>query len=250
MPLTGNKKIAIITGGASGLGLAATKKFVSEGIQTIIIGRNRENLEQVTAELGELCSYKAFDLSDLDGVPQLITDIAAEYGAIDILVNNAGINLKKHFNEVTDDEFQRVIQTNLNSVFAISREVTKIMIQRGEGCIINISSMAAQYGIPYVIAYTAAKTAIDGMTKAMAVELSPKGIRVNCVAPGFIKTNMSAKALDSDPERKQKVLSRTPMGRLGEPEDVGEAIYFLASDAAKYITGVILPVDGGNSIGF
>jgi NAD(P)-dependent dehydrogenase (short-subunit alcohol dehydrogenase family) len=245
-----NKKIAIITGGASGLGLAATKKFVEQNIKTVIIGRNGENLARVAGELGELCSYKVFDLSNLEGIPGLIADIVTEYGTIDILVNNAGINLKKHFAEVTDEEFNRVVQTNLNAVFAISREAVKIMLGKTEGCIINISSMAAQYGIPYVIAYTAAKTGIEGMTKAMAVELSPKGIRVNCVAPGFIKTNMSAKALDSDPERKQKVLSRTPMGRLGDPEDVAEAVYFLASDAAKYITGVILPVDGGNSIGF
>jgi NAD(P)-dependent dehydrogenase (short-subunit alcohol dehydrogenase family) len=124
------------------------------------------------------------------------------------------------------------------------------MLPKKAGCIINISSMAAQYGIPYVIAYTAAKTGIEGMTKAMAVELSPDGIRVNCVAPGFIATNMSAKALDNDPLRKQKVLSRTPMGKLGLPEDVAEAIYYLSSDAAKYLTGVVLPVDGGNSIGF
>lgn len=250
MSVQKNTKIAVITGGASGLGLAATKKFVDQQIKTIIIGRNQENLARVAGELGELCSYKVFDLSKLNEIPQLIESIVEEYGTIDILVNNAGINLKKKFVEVTDEEFQNVIQTNLNSVFAISREVAKIMIDKAEGAIINISSMAAQYGIPYVIAYTAAKTGIEGMTKAMAVELSPKGIRVNCVAPGFIKTNMSAKALDSDPERKQKVMSRTPMGRLGEPEDVAESIYFLASDAAKYITGVILPVDGGNSIGF
>jgi NAD(P)-dependent dehydrogenase (short-subunit alcohol dehydrogenase family) len=250
MSVPSNKKVAIITGGASGLGLAATQKFVAQGIKTIIIGRNPDNLAKVAAELGELCAYQVFDLGDTAGIPQLINDIVGEYGTIDILVNNAGINLKKHFVEVTDEEFQRVIQTNLNSVFAISREVAKVMLNNGNGCIINISSMAAQYGIPYVIAYTAAKTGIEGMTKAMAVELSPKGVRVNCVAPGFIKTNMSAKALDSDPERKQKVLSRTPMGKLGEPVDVAEAIYFLASDAAKYITGVVLPVDGGNSIGF
>jgi len=215
-----------------------------------MIGRNQDNLAQVAADLGELCEYKVADLSDLNGIPDLIQQITAEYPQIDILVNNAGINLKKHFTEVTDDEFQRVVQTNMNAVFAISREVTKQMLPKGSGCIINISSMAAQYGIPYVIAYTAAKTGIEGMTKAMAVELSPKGIRVNCVAPGFIKTAMSAKALDSDPERKQKVMSRTPMGKLGEPADVAEAVYFLASDAAKYITGVVLPVDGGNSIGF
>jgi NAD(P)-dependent dehydrogenase (short-subunit alcohol dehydrogenase family) len=166
------------------------------------------------------------------------------------LVNNAGINQKKAFTEVTDEDFQRIILTNLTSVFALSREVAKFMLEKKQGCIINISSMAAQYGIPLVISYTAAKTGIEGMTKAMAVELSPNGIRVNCVAPGFIATNMSAKALDSDPQRKAKVMSRTPMGKLGVPEDVAEAIYFLSSDAAKYVTGVILSVDGGNSIGF
>jgi NAD(P)-dependent dehydrogenase (short-subunit alcohol dehydrogenase family) len=245
-----SQKVAIITGGASGLGLATTKKFVAQKIKTIIIGRNEKNLAKVAQELGELCSYKVFDLNCTAAIPQLIVDLVSEYGTIDILVNNAGINLKKDFTEVTDDEFQQVIQTNVNSVFAISREVAKAMIGKKSGSIINISSMAAQYGIPYVIAYTAAKTGIEGMTKAMAVELSPNGIRVNCVAPGFIKTNMSSKALDNDPERKQKVLSRTPMGKLGEPEDVAEAIYFLASGAAKYITGVVLPVDGGNSIGF
>jgi NAD(P)-dependent dehydrogenase (short-subunit alcohol dehydrogenase family) len=124
------------------------------------------------------------------------------------------------------------------------------MEQAGSGVIINISSMAAQYGIPKVIAYSASKSAIEGMTRAMAVELSPKGIRVNCIAPGFIATDMSEKALNGDTERKQKVLSRTPMGRLGDPADIGDAALFLALDGAKYLTGVVLPVDGGNSIGF
>jgi len=243
-------KLAIVTGGASGLGLAATKKLIENNIRTIIIGRNETNLAEVSDALGLLCNYIVFDLGNLKGIPQLVAEINDEYGQIDVLVNNAGINLKKPFTEVTDEEFQEIIQTNLTSVFALSREVVKVMLQTGAGSIINISSMAAQYGIPYVIAYTAAKTGIEGMTRAMAVELSPKGIRVNCVAPGFIATNMSAKALDNDPERKQKVLSRTPMGKLGDPEDVAEAIYYLASDAAKFVTGVILPVDGGNSIGF
>lgn len=250
MSLPNNTRVAIITGGASGLGLASTKKFVQQGITTIMIGRNEANLKTTADELGELCHYKVCDLSNLAAIPALVKEIEAEYSTIDILVNNAGINLKKKFEEVTDEEFQRIIMTNTTSVFAISREVARVMLAKKSGCIVNISSMAAQYGIPYVIAYTAAKTAIDGMTKAMAVELSPQGIRVNCVAPGFIKTDMSSKALDGDPERKNKVLSRTPMGYLGVPEDVAEAVYFLASDAARYITGVVLPVDGGNSIGF
>ncbi|GAC1314311.1 MAG: SDR family NAD(P)-dependent oxidoreductase [Mucilaginibacter sp.] len=243
-------KTAIVTGGASGLGLAITTKFVGNGVRTIIIGRNEKAIAAVAAKLGALCSYKVFDLSDLKGIPQLVTGIIEEYGPVDVLVNNAGINQKKPFTEVTDEDFNRVILTNLTSVFALSREVSKAMLQRKNGCIINISSMAAQYGIPYVIAYTAAKTGIEGMTKAMAVELSPGGIRVNCVAPGFIETKMSARAFDDDPQRKQKVLSRTPIGKLGLPEDVAEAVYYLSSDAAKYLTGVILPVDGGNSIGF
>jgi len=243
-------KTAIVTGGASGLGLATAAKLVENNIRTIIVGRNEQNLVQAVNELGKLSSYKVCDLSDLKVIPQLVAEIEAEYGKIDILVNNAGVNLKKPFTEVTDEEFERIILTNLTAVFVLSREVAKVMLPKQSGCIINISSMAAQYGIPYVIAYTAAKTGIEGMTKAMAVELSPEGIRVNCVAPGFIATAMSAKALDNDPQRKQKVLSRTPMGKLGLPEDVAEAIVYLSSDAAKYITGVILPVDGGNSIGF
>jgi NAD(P)-dependent dehydrogenase (short-subunit alcohol dehydrogenase family) len=173
-----------------------------------------------------------------------------EHGRIDVLVNNAGINMKKEFTEVTDDDFQKIILTNVTAIFSLSREVVKCMLERGGGAIINISSMASQYGIPKVIAYTASKSAIEGMTRAMAVELSPKGIRVNCVAPGFIATDMSARALNNDPERKNKALSRTPMGVLGNPSDVGDAVLFLASDAARYITGVVLPVDGGNSIGF
>jgi len=243
-------KTAIITGGASGLGLATAKKFVENNIKTIIIGRNETGLAATAKSLGELCSYKVFDLGNLKGIPALVDELVGEFGPVDILVNNAGINQKKAFTEVTDEEFQRVILTNLTSVFVLSREVAKTMLQQKSGCIINISSMAAQYGIPYVIAYTASKSGIDGMTKAMAVELSPQGIRVNCVAPGFIETNMSAKALDEDPQRKQKVLSRTPMGKLGLPEDIADAVYYLASDAAKYLTGVVLPVDGGNSIGF
>src|ERR1700749_3734561 len=119
-----DQKTAIITGGASGLGLAATQKFVANNIKTIIIGRNEDNLKKVAADLGPLCSYKVFDLSNLNGIPQLITDLITENGPIDILVNNAGINMKKPLTEVTDEDFQQVIQTNLNSVFALSREVT------------------------------------------------------------------------------------------------------------------------------
>jgi NAD(P)-dependent dehydrogenase (short-subunit alcohol dehydrogenase family) len=246
----GGYKVAVVTGGGSGLGLAISKKFTEQGITTIIAGRDKEKLDKAKEELGSLCYAMVCDVSDLAGVPAFVDEVINRFGQIDILVNNAGINMKKDFTEVTDDEFQAVLTTNLTSVFSMSREVVKHMLTKGCGSIINISSMAAQYGLPKVIAYSASKTAIDGMTRAMAVELSPKGIRVNAIAPGFIYSAMTEKALDSDPERKAKVFGRTPMGHMGQPEDIGEAAYFLASDAARYITGVVLPVDGGNSIGF
>lgn len=250
MSSNSQNKIAIVTGGGSGIGLAIATKFVEEKFITIIVGRDQQKLDAAKQKLGQLCVPFTCDLSDLPAVPKLVEDIIGKYGKIDVLVNNAGINMKKEFIEVTDEDFQRILMTNVTSVFALSREVVKHMLQKGAGSIINISSMASQYGIPKVIAYTASKSAIEGMTKAMAVELSPKGIRVNCIAPGFIATDMSAKALNSDPERKQKVMSRTPMGYMGEPSDIANAALYLANGEARYVTGVVLPVDGGNSIGF
>ena len=244
------KKIAVVTGGGSGLGFAIAQKFTQHNIQTIIIGRNIQKLEHAQQQLGSLCHIMCSDLSDLARIPSLIQKIVEMHGRIDILVNNAGINMKKDFTEVTDEDFASIINTNLNAVFAISREVVKNMLKYNSGCIINISSMAAQYGLPKVIAYSASKSAIDGITRAMATELSPKGIRVNAIAPGFIYSDMTAKALNEDMDRKTRVFARTPMGRMGQPDDIGEAALFLASEGAAFITGVILPVDGGNSIGF
>jgi len=245
------KKIAIVTGGGSGIGLAIAEKFVQNNIHTVIVGRNEKKLWAAKEKLGEWCEAMTCDLNDLSSIPELVNNIIEKHSRVDILVNNAGINMKKEFTEVTDEEFQKIILTNVTAVFALSREVVKCMLEKEiKGSIINISSMASQYGIPKVIAYTASKSAIEGMTKAMAVELSPKGIRINCIAPGFIGTDMSAKALNNEPERKNKVLSRTPMGELGAPSTIGDAALFLAGSEAAYITGVVLPVDGGNSIGF
>lgn len=243
-------RVAIVTGGGSGLGLGIASIFAQNGIQTVIVGRDQEKLNSAKAQLGENAFAMVCDLNDLVSIPPLVEKVIHQFGQIDVLVNNAGINMTKDFTEVTDEEFQSIITTNLCSVFAISREVVKYMLKTGAGTIINISSMAAQYGLPKVIAYSASKTAIEGMTRAMAVELSPKGIRVNAIAPGFIYSAMSDRALNNDPERKAKAIGRTPIGHMGQPVDIGEAAFFLASDAAKYITGIVLPVDGGNSIGF
>ena len=242
-------KKAIVTGGNSGLGYATAKKLCDNGIKTYIIGRTKDKTENACAEIGENAIPVIFDLNNLDEIPAMIAEIS-NGDNIDILVNNAGINLKKEFTEVTNEEFSSIIQTNVLSVFAVSREVVKVMKNHGGGSIVNISSMASQYGLPKVIAYSASKGAIETMTRAMTVELAEFGIRVNCVAPGFIKTKMSAKALDNDPERKNKVLSRTPMGVLGEPSNIADAVYFYATNESSFVTGTVLPVDGGNSIGF
>jgi gluconate 5-dehydrogenase len=243
-------KNALVTGGGSGLGLSIAKALACSGAKVIIAGRDENKLRNACKEIGNDCSYISFDLSQLEKIPAFVEQLIQQAKTIDILVNNAGINLKKDALDVTDEEFQKIIITNQQSVFSLTREISKQMLAAKNGCIIMISSMAAHYGLPKVVAYTASKAAVEGMTRALAVELAEKGIRVNCIAPGFIATEMSAKALNDDKERMQRVLARTPMNALGHPDDVGNAVVFLASEGARYITGVVLPVDGGNSIGF
>ena len=240
----------LITGGGTGLGFSIARSFIEQGAKAVISGRRKDVLEKACRELGENSSYFQNDLSRLDDIPAFVENIESNAGPVDILVNNAGIHLKKDLLEVSDLEYEAIILINQQAVFALTREVAKHMKRRQSGVIIMISSMSSQYGIPKVIAYTASKAAIEGMTRAMAVELSPFGIRVNCIAPGFIKTEMLAKALDGDTNRKARILERTPLHRLGEPSDIANAAVFLASAAASYINGIILPIDGGNSIGF
>lgn len=244
------KQVAVITGGASGIGFAVSKKFTAEGIRVEIIGRDHTRLKLACEALGSLADYTTCDLGDLESIPGVVEKIVARYGRIDILVNNAGIDLKKPLAEITDEEYQNVILTNQTSQFSLTREISGFMKLHGGGSVVNIGSMASRFGLPGAVAFTASKAAIEGMTRAMAVELAGSGIRVNCVAPGYIKTNVSSSALDLDPERKKRILARTPLGRLGRPAEVAEAAFFLASPAASFITGAVLPVDGGNSIGF
>lgn len=243
-------RIAIITGGASGIGFAIAKTFVQSGIKVILIGRDKSRLKLACETLGVMSDFVGCDLTQLDELPSVVEKIKKSHGRIDILINNAGLHLKKPLDDVTDYDFQKVILTNQTAMFSLTREVVKVMTKQYSGVVLNISSMASQYGLPNVIAYTASKSAIEGMTRAMAVELAKYGIRVNCIAPGFIKTNMTTLVFEKDPERKKKILSRTPLGRLGKPEEVAEAALFLVSGSASFITGVVLPVDGGNSIGF
>jgi gluconate 5-dehydrogenase len=243
-------KRAVITGGGTGIGRAIAESFITAGASVVISGRREQVLQQAVQEMGSSCRYHVMDVADVASLAQAVRSIEDASGPIDILVNNAGINLKKPTLEVTDEEFARIQQANLHGLFALTREVVKAMAVRGTGCVLNITSMAALYGLSRVAAYTASKSAVLGLTRQLAVDFAPLGVRVNAIAPGFIFSEMTAKALDADPERKAKVMSRTPMARMGRPEEVASAAVFLCSDAASFITGVNLAVDGGNSIGF
>jgi gluconate 5-dehydrogenase len=165
-------------------------------------------------------------------------------------VNNAGNSLKKPAVETTAAEFELVMRTHVLGSHALTAAAAKGMIKQRRGSILFTASMASLFGIPLVIAYAAAKSAYVGMVKCYATELSPHGIRVNAIAPGWIDSAMSRKAFAGDPARRERILARTPMARLGEPDDVGWAAVYLSSDAARFVTGVILPVDGGASVGF
>ena len=204
---------AVVTGGGSGLGLGIAKVFVEAGAEVIIVGRNEEKLRQAQRQLGERCSYRAFDVTKLDEIPALVSEI----GAVDILVNCAGIHLKKWALDVTDDEYLGVMNVHVMSVFALSREFAKLMVERGKGSIILISSMTAVMGMEQVVAYTTAKSALLGLQRSLVAELSPKGVRVNTIAPGWIDTPMFHKATDNDPQRKANILGRIPMKTFGQP---------------------------------
>ncbi|MCU0429023.1 MAG: glucose 1-dehydrogenase [Cytophagaceae bacterium] len=243
-------KVALITGGGTGLGFGMARCMKEAGATVVITGRREEVLQQACQELGEGVYYRSIDLNQTELLPALVDSIENEWGSIDILVNNAGINNKKSSLEMSDAEFDAIMNTNVRSVFALTREVARGMVQRQRGSIIMISSMSALYGLANVAAYGASKSAIAGMTRVLASEYSPKGVRINSIAPGFIDTPMLRKAIDGDPDRKNKILGRTPMNCFGTPDDIGYAAVYLASDEARFITGTMLVVDGGNSIGF
>ena len=243
-------KVALITGGSEGIGFGVAEQFVLLGAKVAITGRSAEKLAEAKDKLGENCYTFVSDVTHMAEHEALVQNIEANIGSIVILVNNAGKHQKKPSIEVSDPEFQDVIHTNLSAVFSLTREVLKVMIPRGEGSIINISSMSALYGLPLVAAYSSSKTALLGLTRTLASEYSASGIRINAIAPGFIESKMLLGIMEKDPKRKEKVIGRTPAGRFGQPSDIGYAAAFLASDAATFITGICLPVDGGNSIGF
>ena len=241
---------ALITGGGTGIGLAVARSMHAAGARVVLVGRREAELAAAVRGLGKRASYIVHDITDLNAAAPLVVRITRESGPITCLVNNAGIHLKKPAIETTPEEFQKVFTTHILGAHALGRAVIPGMIERKHGNVLYMASMASLFGIPLVVAYSAAKSAMLGVIRTMATELSPHGVRVNGIAPGWIETDMSRKAFESDPERKNRIIRRTPMARMGEPSDVGWAAVYLTSPAAKFITGTVLPVDGGVSIGF
>lgn len=242
---------ALITGGGTGIGLGIARCFVAAGASVVLVGRRESELASACAGLGPQARFVVQDITATDAAPDLVrraNDLAG--GPITILVNNAGQHLKKSAVDTTTAEFQAVLLTHVLAAHALTRAVLPGMLERRAGNILFTSSMAAFMGVPLVSAYSAAKSAYFGLVRTLSAEVAGQGIRVNAIAPGWIESAMTRRALDADPERKKKVLGRTPMGRLGDPEDIGHAAVYLCSPAARFVTGVVLPVDGGASIGF
>jgi len=238
-------KVAIITGGANGIGKAATKRFLEEGAKVVVADIQKEAGEQLAKQFrdqGHEVMFYPVNVASKEEVETMVEKVKEIYGKIDILINNAGITRDAMLVKMTEEQFNDVIDVNLKGVFHCTQAVAKVMIEQGNGKIINTSSVSGIYGNIGQTNYAAAKAAIVGMTKTWAKELGKKGINVNAVAPGFTKTTMVEKM----PEKILNYMeSITSLKRLGEPDDIANAYLFLASDESNYITGHVLHVDGG-----
>ncbi|TGV04187.1 SDR family NAD(P)-dependent oxidoreductase [Flavivirga rizhaonensis] len=243
-------KLALVTGGGTGIGLGISKALINAGATVVITGRREHVLQDAITELGKDNHYRVSDITEKDKLPILVAEIEKNVGPIDILVNNAGIHHKAMAQDTTDEDFERIIQTNVLSVFSLTRECAKYMLKRKQGSIIMIGSMAGLFGIDKVVAYGTSKTAITGIVNSLVTEYSKNNVRVNAIAPGWIESNMFLNAINNDPERKQQITNRIAMDHFGKPEDIGNTAVFLSSEAARYITGVVLPVDGGATVNF
>lgn len=238
-------KVAIITGGARGIGKETALLYGKEGAKVVICDCDEEAGKATLAELkeqGSQCLFFQVNVADLESVQKVVDQTKAAYGRIDILVNNAGITSDGFLSKITEDQWERVINVNLKGVFNFGHAVAPVMMEQGSGIILNSSSIVGVYGNVGQTNYAASKAGVIGMTKTWAKELGRKGVRVNAVAPGFIVTDMTAKV----PEKVLDMMkSKTPLGRLGTPQDIANAFVMLASDEASFISGHVLSVDGG-----
>jgi NAD(P)-dependent dehydrogenase (short-subunit alcohol dehydrogenase family) len=241
---------ALITGGGTGIGLATAHCLAACGARVIVAGRREAELARAVAAIGPLASAQVLDVADLAAIPDSVRALRERHGPVNLLINNAGINLKKPFADTNDAELLAILQTNVVGANALTHALLPQLRESGRGSVVFTSSMAALFGLPRVTAYSIAKSALTGAMRSLAVELGGENIRVNAVAPGWIETEMTRKAFANDAARKEKILQRTPLGRMGEPADIGWAVAYLCSPAAKFVTGTILVVDGGASIGF
>ncbi len=243
-------EVALITGGGSGLGLGMAKAMHAAGAQVVLVGRREEMVRGAAEDLGAGAHWQTADVTEFAALPALVDRVIAKTGKVSILLNNAGINFKKLAVDTPVEDFSTMLDTHVLAAHALTQAVLPGMIAAGHGSILFTASMTSLIGMPGVVAYSAAKSAYVGMVRALSCEVAGQGVRVNAIAPGWIESPMLRRALDGDPARSNRILQRTPMGRFGEAEDIGLAAVYLCSPAARFVTGVLLPVDGGASQGF
>jgi len=249
-PFSLDGQLAIVSGGGTGLGFAIASCLVAARARVIITGRRVDVLQKAGARLGRNAFAEPFDVTDSEHAQDFVRNIQSKYGTANILVNNAGTHVKKTLEDTTLEEFRGILKTHVDGAFSLTQAVVPGMKQSGGGSVLFTASMSALIGMPKIVAYSAAKAAYLGMVRSLASELGADNIRVNAIAPGWIQTPMLDAALRGDPERKSKILSRTPQHRFGRAEDIGWCAVFLCSQAAQFINGAVIPVDGGASIGF
>lgn len=244
-------KVAIVTGASSDIGISIVKRFLEEGAMVVLLGRNLKTLEKARKDVGHEDKSVSItcDVTDEAQVAQTVSQVIDEYGKIDILVNGAGaLNDPIHFHEMSESEIDKMINVNIQGVFKPTKAVLSKMSQVKSGVIINIGSISSERAIPrvHLAVYSATKAAVSMFTKAIAVEYARQNIRCNCINPGIINSGMIKPYLD-DPDARKVLEDRLPLNRIGEPADVANAVLFMASDEANWITGTVLDVDGGKS---
>jgi NAD(P)-dependent dehydrogenase (short-subunit alcohol dehydrogenase family) len=242
-------RVALVTGAAQGIGLACAQAFAREGAQVFITDVNEDAGRREVLRLrseGFPVSFAACDVSRKDQVESAIQAAVNEFGRIDVLVANAGIVHAAEFLDLKEEDFDRVIAVNLKGIFLAGQAAARQMVKQGEGgAIINMSSVNAVLAIPNQVPYVVSKGAINQLTKVMALALAPHHIRVNAIGPGTILTDLARTAVLGNKEAERKILSRTPLGRMGDPDEIAKVAVFLASDDASYVTGQTVYADGG-----
>ncbi|MSU88775.1 SDR family oxidoreductase [Rhodobacteraceae bacterium 2CG4] len=240
-----DRKIALVTGAAQGIGLACAEALAADGARAVLVDRNAEGVRAAAAGIGGGAVAEVCDMGAPEQIADLFDRVEAQLGPVSILVNNAGVALPAEFLEMPLDEFRQVIDINLTGTFLATQRAARTMVARGiAGAIVNMSSINAQVAIPTIASYCASKGGVMQLTRAAALALAPHGIRVNAVGPGSIDTAMVA-SVNENPEAMARLMSRTPLQRLGTAREIADTVAFLASDKASYITGETIYVDGG-----